>query len=278
MTNERDTFTSKDFLQLVERAARAGAAEGAGRSGKGQRRRGLRIKVPWFKLVFLLLIVMAACGAFFGTKNLIENSATHRGNGLFAVEGDVEGKDLTLENYGFLGYVAADFADAILGTTTTPKKLQVYTQDVEETATITDAGLANLVIFSKIQTVTFHGTATYAINLAALNEYCFEVNNFAKTVTMHVPHPLLDALIVPADRIEFGDVERGILAFGAIKLTPEEQAKVQSAAEAQMKQKLLDDKVQAKADEVGKQAVAEVFGAVVSSVAPGYTLLVEYTG
>ena len=262
------------LLKDVEQAARAGAAAGAKRSG-GFRS---RLRLPWFRIVLVLLVVAAALGAFFGVKGLIERGATHRGEGIFDVEEDVEGKDVTLDNKGFLGYTAADFAEVILGDTTHPKRLEVYTVRVSEVTTLTDAGLANLVIFSKVQYITFHGTATYTMDLGAINEYCIVVDNDTQTVTLYVPHALLNAINIPAEEIEFSDVERGFLAFGDIKLTPEDQAALEAAAQQEMERKLAADKVQLDADRFAKLAAWEIYQPLVSKVAPGYTLDIQFMG
>ena len=278
MSNE--VLTDNDRKQLlsdVEEAARAGAASGATTAAKRSGRRS-RLRLPWVRIVLVLVAIAAIAGAFFGVKGLIESTSTHRGESIFDVEGDVEDKDLTIENHGFFGYKAADFAEVVLGDTTHPKKLEVYTVRLSEVTTLTAAGLANLTIFSKVQYITFNGVAVYTVDLGQLNEYCIEVDNLARTVTLHVPHALLGSLDIPAEEIEFSDVERGILAFGDIKLTPEEQAALETAAKAEMEKKLAADRVQLDADRFARLAVWEIYQPLISSVAPGYTLTVEFMG
>lgn len=263
----------ESLLQDVEQAARAGAAKGARRGGRAH-----RLRLPWVRIVLVILLVAAALGAFFGVKALIENadSDTRRGESIFSAEEAVEDKDLTLENLGFLGYTAADFSDVILGDTAHPKKLEVYTVHITDVATVTDTGLANLTIFSKVLYITFHGTAVYVVNLALVNEYCFVVDNDTMTVTIYIPHASLESINIPAERIEFSDVERGVLAFGQLKITPEDEAKIQAEAQSRMEKQLLADRVSLDADRFARLAVWEIYQPMITAVAPGYALEVEF--
>ena len=254
------------LLEDVRKAARSGARSGS-------RARGIRL--PWVRIALVVLVIAAALGAFFGIKGLVENAATYRGEGIFDVEEDVEGKDLTLSNQGVFGYTAADFAEVVIGDATHPKLLEVYTVHVSDVVTVTDTGLANLAIFSKVQYITFHGTATYTVDLGQVNEYCFVVDNLQRRVTFYVPHAALASISIPAEQIEFSDVERGILAFGQLKLAPEDQARIQTEAQTRMEQKLLDDEVAADANRFARLAVWEIYQPMIAAVAPGYSLDVE---
>ena len=263
------------LLEDVAQAARAGAAKGARKAGRSG-----RIRLPWVRIVLAVLVVAAALGLFFGVKALIEDagSDTRKGESIFSSEDPVEGRDLTLDNQGFLGYTAADFSEVILGDTAHPKKLEVYTVHTTDVATVTDTGLANLVIFSKVQYITFHGTAVYTVNLALVNEYCFVVDNEAMTVTIYIPHASLESINIPAEQIEFSDVERGVLAFGQLKITPEDEAKIQAEAQSRMEKQLLADRVSVDADRFARLAVWEIYQPMVTAVAPGYALDVVFMG
>lgn len=257
-------MTDANLLKQVEKAAEAGAKKGA---RKASRQAGLLVTV------LKVLLIAAVAG---GLVYLISSITNKERESIFAVDEDVEGKDLTIENTGFLGYTAADFADVVLGDTAVPRKLIVYTVQVSDVVEISKTGLANLALFTKTQFVTYHGTASYVLDLSNLNEYCFSVDNEARTVTMTVQHAKLDSINIPADQIEYGDVERGFLAFGEIKLTPEEQGSIEVEVRKKMEQKLVDDNVNADADRFAKVALWEIVQPIVSAVAPGYTLQLNF--
>ena len=257
------------LLKDVEAAARAGARKG---------RRGSGLRLPWVRIVLVLLVIAALAGVFFGIKAAIESGVEHRGEGIFDVEEDVEGKDITLDNHGFLGYTAADFADVILGDTTHPKRLVIYTVKISDVATVTEVGLAKLTIFSKVQYITFHGTASYTVDLGQVNEYCITVDNGKRTVEILIPHASLESINIPAEEIEFSDIERGLLAFGQLKITPEDQAALEAAVKTKMEQKLLDDKVHLDADRFARLGVWEIYQPLIEKVAPGYALEIGFLG
>ena len=54
--------------------------------------------------------------------------------------------------------------------------------------------------------------------------------------------PETDLININEDDIEFGDVERGILGFGKMTMTPEDQAKIQAEARNKMTEKLEEQK------------------------------------
>ena len=251
----------------MEEAARKGAAKG--------RRRG-RFRFPWLKLVLVLLVIAALLGVFFGVKSAI--SGKHMGEGVFDTEPSVEDMDLPITDHGVFGYKAADFSDAILGDATLLRRLEVYSIRVSDICTLEQTGLANLTVFSKIQYLTFHGTAIYTVDLRQLNEYCFVVDNDAHTVTIYIPHASLTTLTIPASEIEFSDIERGWLAFGDIKVTPEQQAAIEAEAQRKMEQKLLEDRVSQDADRFAKLAVWELYQPIITTIAPGWALDVQFLG
>ena len=137
-------------------------------------------------------------------------------------EAEANSHDLVLENNGVRGYTAADFAEAVLGKTSQQRKLEVYTAEVSDAATLTETGFANLSFLSKSQLITYHGTATYTVDLSNLNENSVIFDETHKTITLLIPHAQCEPINIPSDRIEFGDLEKGWLAFGDIKLSPEE--------------------------------------------------------
>ena len=63
-----------------------------------------------------------------------------------------------------------------------------------------------------------------------------------------------------------------MLAFGDLKLTAEQQKRLEQGALEKMKLKLLDDDIQNEADRFAKQVIWELYQPVTSNVAPGYTL------
>ena len=195
---------------------------------------------------------------------------------LFTSEAAVEDHDLTLINHRIFGYKAADFAEAVLGDEERLKKLEVYSREISDVATLTQAGLFRIKAFSKYQFITYNGKAVYTVDLSGLGEEDITLDEETKTVTMKVPAPQLEPINIPSENIQFGDVESGGLAFGNIKLTPEQQAEVETQAKERMLQKLEDEKVVDDARAAAEHSVWEIFQPVISNLSSRYTLKIEF--
>ena len=146
----------------------------------------------------------------------------------------VEERDLTLENHGILGYTAADFQDAILGDSQQLKKLEVYSTEISEAATLVDTGLANLKVFTKTQLFNYKGTVTYTVDLGGLSKEDISLDEEGMKVHLKIPHAVQEEININENDIELGDVDRGLLGIGEISMTPEEQQKLQSEARNKM--------------------------------------------
>ena len=196
---------------------------------------------------------------------------------LFTTETAVEDHDLTLINHRIFGYKTADFADAILGDEEQLKKLEVYSREVSDVATLTQAGLFKIKAFSKYQYITYNGKAVYTVDLSGLTADDITLDEETKVVTMKVPAPQLEPINIPSEDIQFGDVQKEtVFAFGDIKLTPEQQAEVETAAKEKMNEKLEEENVIENARLVAEHSIWEIFQPMISNLSSKYTLKVEF--
>ena len=179
---------------------------------------------------------------------------------LFTTETAVENHDLTLINHRIFGFKVADFAEAVLGDEEQLKKLEVYSREVSDVATLTQAGLFKIKAFSKYQVITYNGKAVYTVDLSGLK----------------VPAPMLEPINIPSENIQFGEVEKEAFAFGNIKLTPEQQAEVETQAKERMLQKLEDENVIEDARKAAEHSIWEIFQPVISNLSSRYSLKVEF--
>ena len=195
---------------------------------------------------------------------------------LFTTETAVENHDLTLINHRIFGFKVADFADAVLGDEEQLKKLEVYSREVSDVATLTQAGLFKIKAFSKYQVITYNGKAVYTVDLSGLTADDITLDEETKTVTMKVPAPALEPINIPSENIQFGEVETEAFAFGNIKLTPEQQAEVETQAKARMLQKLEDDNVIEDARKAAEHSIWEIFQPMISNLSSRYSLKIEF--
>ena len=189
-----------------------------------------------------------------------------------------EGKE-TLDhviNHTLFGYTAADYSEAVLGEATEHQELVVMEQPLDVTTTITKAGLGNLEIFSKTKTMTYFGKGVYTVNLSGLRVEDITVDNTNKTVTVAIPHAALQYVIPELEKTQFEDTERGLLAFGDIKLTAEETNEVETSVYNSMRERLEHHEMYEEADLFAQMKAWDIFQPLVSEVSPEYKLLVVF--
>ena len=258
-----NSVTEEEFLKRVEQAAARGAKRGSGRAGLMS---FIRTILPYALIAVLILGVV-----------MPKINSIHDGlNGFTHFEDPAESHDLVAEDNGIFGYTAADFEDAILGDSSKLTKLEVYSQKVSDATTVTSTGLFNWGVFTKMKLITFNGTAVYTVNLAELKKADILFDEEQKIITLRIPHPKQEEINIPEDEIKFGDTTNGLLAFGDIKLTPEQNAAIQSEARKKMQEKLDDPEVMKTAERFAILSVWELYSPIVKGVAKDYSLEVEF--
>ncbi len=239
---------------------------------RGSRKGFFKRIMAFFLGILVGVLILTGVSAYRHGK-----SVAYTFKSFFRTEESVEGHDMTLRNFKFFGYKVADFEDAILGDEEELKKLEVYSRAVSDVVTLTQAGLGKIEAFTKYQYITFHGNAIYTVDLSKLKKGDISMDEDSKTVTIKVPKPVLEPINIPSEDIEFGEVEKkSIFAFGDIKVTPEEQAKVETEAKNKMMERLEEDNVQEEAEMAAEHAVWEIFQPMVSGVSGKYSLKVEF--
>ena len=256
---EEKIFNEKEFLKKVEDAAARGAN-----------------KTRFSKMIMSLLPALVLIGLFVYYVLPQIQSFNLGLESVFQVEDPAETHDLVLENEGILGYTAADFEEAILGDQEKMKKLEVMRQEVSDVSTVTETGLFNWSVLTKTMLITYNGTATYTVDLSKLRNSDIIFDEEEKMITIKIPHAVLEPINIPEDKIQFGDTNKGLLAFGDLKLTPEQAATIQAGAREKMIQKLKDDNVQETADRFAILCVWEMYSPIVKGVAKDYSLEVVF--
>ena len=255
-----DENNEKEMKQALKKAERKG------------RRKGWFARIRSF--IVGILVGMLILTAFTAYMHGLAVRDAFRA--LFTTETAVEDHDLTLINHRIFGYKVADFADAILGDEEQLKKLEVYSREVSDVATLTQAGLFKIKAFSKYQVITYNGKAIYTVDLSGLSADDITLDEETKTVTMKVPAPVLEPINIPSENIQFGEVEKQAFAFGDIKLTPEQQAEVETQAKERMLKKLKDENVMEDAKKAAEHSIWEIFQPMISNLSSKYTLKVEF--
>lgn len=188
----------------------------------------------------------------------------------------VEDHDLTIKNHGIFGYTVADFESAILGTAQKEALLVVDEQEISIVTTTTKAGLFKLGIFSKNQSVTFVGISQYVVDLSKLTKDSLSLDDESRTLTVKVPHAQFNLVKIDHDKTVFADTEKGLLAFGDIKMTQEEVNQIEKEATARLEAKATETEPLRKADQYALYVLRDLFETAISSVSKSYKVKIEF--
>lgn len=190
---------------------------------------------------------------------------------------DLEDYEVVTEDHGLLGFTAADLKDAILGEATEHQELIVMEQPLAVETTITQAGLGSFAVFSKVKNITYYGTGVYTVDLSHIDSDHITVDEEEKTVSVAIPHTVLQYINPDLEKTEFEDTEKGFLAFSDIKLTAEDQNTLQKAIRDSMKERLEKEDLFAQADHLAELKTWEIFQPLITAVTPEYTVKVTVT-
>ena len=257
---EAEEAARKKKEETLTAAATAGTALlGAAVSGAKKKKKGMGGFIPGL----VIGVIAGALGMFVIGRLFSVDPVQTAANVVH------ETMDVVLDET-FTGYTALDFQDAVLGEARGQQKLVVMEQPVELSTTVTKAGLGNLAVFQKMKTITCFGTGKYTVDLKQIDADHIDVDEEAKLVTITIPHAVLDAVVPAFDLFEFDDTEKGILAFGDLSLTMEQQNEVQKAVTATMTEYLSQESVMAQADEFARMKTWDTFQPIVTSVSPEF--------
>ena len=179
-----------------------------------------------------------------------------------------------LSNQGILGNTQA-FGDAILGEARQKQELVVFEQDVEVESSITQA-LANLEIFSKTKVIHSFGTGVYTVDMSKIDTNAIAVTDNPRTVTLTIPHTQLQYITKNLEATQFEDTQRGLLGFGEVKLTQEQQNILERSIEDSMREQLESEEVFADADKAALLVVYDAYQPVIAKVDSSFALVVKF--
>lgn len=262
--SKKESSNKKESSKLLDSDTEKLLAEGAAAAG------GVLLAKK-NKGFFSGFIIGAICGAL-----LVGVLAIGLKDQLFGtVETTKETADEIIDET-FTGYTAVDFQDAILGEAEQHQEIIVMEQPLEISTTITKAGLGGLKIFSKVKNINYAGTGVYTVDMKGFTKDNVSVDETDKKVTVKVPHSTLQYTNIDYDKVEFEDTDKGLLAFGDLSLTTEQQNTLEQSIVAAMKEKLETEGLYSKADEFAEMSVWNMFQPLVTAISPEYTLEVEF--
>lgn len=224
-------------------------------------------------LITLLLVLTLICISIFLLRAGRREERTFQDTLAGVIRQEMTDDRIVLEQKG-LRRTVAEFQEPILLTCSKESRLIVHSAQLSEIISIASEGLGGWAWTSAYQDIQYTGQAQYTVDLSRLTEEDFSVNNELKTLTVRIPYAVLDPINIPAEQIRFRDVKKGWAAPKDIKLTAEENARLQVQVADKMKAKLIDENVIRDANENAKIVVTELLSATVRSIDPEYTVVV----
>ena len=248
-------FDKDELIKSVEQAAYKGAKKAGARSN-------LIASIPM--ILVLVLLAMLVLPKYIKPFSSVNPSSLDDDNSL-VVHDDI-----------LPGHTTAEFAEAVLGDSKQLKKIVVFEQELSDAVTIVDTGLFDWGIFTKQKIIIYTGVVDYTVDLSTLSKESISLDDEKKIVTISIPHVKQEDINIPDEKIKFGDTEKGLLALGDIKLTPEQNSEVKIVAKEMMQKKLDSENIEETADKFAILSVYDIFSQVIKGVAQDYSLEVSF--
>ena len=129
-----------------------------------------------------------------------------------------------------------------------------------------DESRFDLNILRKTQVLKFHGTALYTVSLENLSERDVYISDSESYIRVYIDRPELYSLNLNAEKTIVDRVHRGLLSFGAIRITPEDYRHIQTLALSQMREQLGGEDILFLTETNAKNAAAEIFESVLAAL------------
>lgn len=148
-------------------------------------------------------------------------------------------------------------------------------QPISLTMTISEMGLGNWEIFSKTKQITFKGTGVYTVNLSTLSKDDIELDLEEKVITINVDSSQLTYVNLNIEETKYEETDKGLLTFGDITLTTEQQQQIELQITQAMTKTLDSQKYKDLADGFAQINLWKIYQPVVTNVENDYTTKVN---
>lgn len=146
------------------------------------------------------------------------------------------------------------------------QKQELITLEIDMTEKITlDDSWGNLEIFKKVQSINYAGTGTYVVDLSTLKSENITIDNKNKKITVKAGSPTIKSVTIKEEKTEFQTPENGLLRFGEIKLTPEENQMLLRNVKDKMLKKMGESEFLSKAKNSSKDTLKNLIQTIIQS-------------
>lgn len=184
-----------------------------------------------------------------------------------------EVQDIVVQDDDFFGYTAATFQDAILGNEQQTKVLEVYSVELADVLTISKTGLADLEVFNKVKELSYRASVQYTIDLASMTADDIQYDDVTNTLTITIPE-VKQSNINPTLN-DISATEKGILAFGDIKLTAEDYYALEKQATNEMQARLDELSIITTAEKFAVHSAEDIYEPIVHAIDSSINIVVK---
>lgn len=173
--------------------------------------------------------------------------------------------------------VEVRFSDVILSGQNETRKLIVSRQTATAATKLTDRLIRQLDFdfMKKTQNVSYTGTGYFVVDLDTLTAANIVEDRGAKTVTIRIDPPYLQAIEIDPNHIIIEDVEESLLARGDIKLTVADYTAIERDLRSQLEETFDTAANGQAADALAVKMVKEVYEPIVKAIDRRYSVAVE---
>lgn len=156
------------------------------------------------------------------------------------------------------------------------QKQKLITTEVELNEKITvDNSWGDWSIFKKIQNINFVGTGLYSIDLSTLSSKNIDIKE--NTITVTIKNPAIEMININHDKTSYEDTDKGLLRFGEIKLSTEDQQLLEKTVESKMREKMLEKQYYNTAISNSENSMVNLIKSIVNTKGSIYTVKVKFS-
>lgn len=170
----------------------------------------------------------------------------------------------------------AEFQPVIMEKFNEESELAVYSVETTETLDLKQMGILDWSILNKTQTLKYRGSGTFYVDLSSLGERNIRLDNDRRAVIIEIPHTKLAPVEIDPEKFEAGETQKGLLAFGDLKFTPQEYNNLEREVRSRIRLAVHTEENFKKADENAVTEMKKLYEPVVKLVDDDYTVEIEF--
>jgi hypothetical protein len=158
------------------------------------------------------------------------------------------------------------------------QKQELITLEIQMTEKVTlNSSWGSLEIFKKVQSINYSGTGSYTVDLASLMAENIIIDDKNKNISAKVTSPTIKGVSISEEKTEYQTPKKGLLRFGEIKLTPEENEMLLSSVKDKMLKKMSEQDFTSQAKASSEQTLKNLIQSVISNkTTEPYTIEIQF--